>query len=98
MDAGAHLVLSGHTHNFQFNIPRITNRLAQAAGTRFFAGAYRMGDGYLYINRGLGSASWPRRIRALPELTFLRLAHGPRPLLELERSEFISVDHRPNED
>ena len=91
---GAHLILSGHTHGFQFNIPRVTHRIAQSLGTEYFAGAYALGDAaYLYINRGLGSASWPRRIRALPELTFFELRPGPAPLLELDRTDWLAVDH-----
>ncbi len=91
---GGDLILSGHTHNFQFNIPRLTNKLATTFGTRFFAGPYKLGDSFLYINRGLGSASWPVRIRAKPELTFIRLAGvDDRSILELERTESISVDH-----
>lgn len=93
VDAGAHLVLSGHTHNFQFNIPKITNRIAGRFGTRFYAGAYRLKNAFLYINRGLGSASWPVRIRSTPELTFITLAPGKRPLLELNASELISIQH-----
>lgn len=86
-DAGAHLILSGHTHGFQFNIPRVTNMIAERMGTELFAGPYRLNDAMLYISRGLGSASWPRRIRAAPELTFFELQPGDRPELELISSE-----------
>lgn len=85
-DAGAHLILSGHTHGFQFNIPRFTNAIAERFGTKFFAGPYRLNGSILYISRGLGSASWPRRYRAHPELTFFELQHGPIPELELVSS------------
>jgi len=90
--AGGDLILSGHTHNFQFNIPRFTNRLAQTAGVNYFAGPYRIEDAFLYINRGLGSASWPWRIRALPELTRIDLAYGETPRLELIGTEIIGVE------
>lgn len=86
-DAGADLILSGHTHGFQFNIPRITNLIAERMGTELFAGPYRLDDAMLYISRGLGSASWPRRFRAAPELTFFELEPGERPELELISSE-----------
>ena len=85
-DAGGHLILSGHTHGFQFNIPRVTNAIAERLGTKLFAGPYRLNDAILYISRGLGSASWPRRFRAHPELTFFELARGPHPELELVSS------------
>ncbi len=87
---GAHLILSGHTHNFQFNIPRLTNRVATTLGAQFFSGTYRLGDALLYINRGLGSATWPLRIRSLPELTLFTLAHADEPSLELTSSETVS--------
>lgn len=91
---GADLILSGHTHGFQFNIPGITNRIATQMGAEFFAGAYRIADSYLYINRGLGSASWPWRIRAMPELSFFRLEYGEFPRLELVDTSYLNIKHR----
>ncbi|QED27200.1 hypothetical protein FRD01_08080 [Microvenator marinus] len=90
-DHGAHLILSGHTHGFQFNIPRLTNALAERMGTKLFAGPYILENAVLYISRGLGSASWPWRIRAKPELTFFELSYGPHPELELISSANESV-------
>ena len=92
---GADLILSGHTHGYQFNIPGVTNRIAQSLGAEYHVGAYFLDGAYLYINRGLGSASWPWRIGAQPELSFFELAHGPRPRLELLESTIFGVNHRP---
>ncbi len=94
-DRGADLILSGHTHGHQFNIPGLTNRIAGGLGVEYHVGAYYLDGTYLYINRGLGSASWPWRIGAAPELTFFELAPGPRSHLELLRTDTFSVDHRP---
>ena len=91
---GSHLILSGHTHGYQFNIPGVTHRIAQRLGARYHVGAYFLDGAYLYINRGLGSASWPWRIGAAPELTFFELAHASRPRLELLQTETIGVNHR----
>lgn len=91
---GADLILSGHTHGFQFNIPGVTHRIASQFGTEFFAGAYRIANSYLYINRGLGSASWPWRIRAMPELSFFRLEYGESPRMELVETSYLNVKHR----
>lgn len=91
---GADLILSGHTHGHQFNIPGITRRIAERLGVKYHVGAYNLDGTYLYINRGLGSASWPWRIRATPELTFFELASGPNPHLELLESRHFSVQHR----
>lgn len=93
-DEGAHLILSGHTHGFQFNIPKITHGIAERFGTELFAGPYRLGDAMLYISRGLGSASWPVRIRARPELSFFELAEGSEPELEFVSSDVWNVEHR----
>lgn len=92
---GADLILSGHTHGYQFNIPGITHRIAERLGARFHAGAYFLDGTYLYINRGLGSASWPRRIGADPELTFFELAAADHPRLELLHTDTFGVQHRP---
>ncbi len=89
--AGGHLILGGHTHNFQFNVPQLTNRLAGRMGATFFAGPYRHGDAYSYINRGLGSASWPWRLRAAPEITFFTLRRGHKPRLELREQQALDL-------
>lgn len=91
---GADLILSGHTHGHQFNIPGITRRIAEALGVEYHVGAYCLDGTYLYINRGLGSASWPVRIGAAPELTFFELATGDEPNLELLDSSHLQVKHR----
>lgn len=94
-DAGADFILSGHTHGFQFNIPRLTNAIAERFGTELFAGPYRLNDAVLYISRGLGSASWPRRFRAHPELTFFELQPSDRVELELVSSSTeTEIEHR----
>lgn len=94
-EKGAHLILSGHTHGFQFNVPGVTHRIAGSMGTEYYAGPYRLGESYLYISRGLGSASWPWRIRAKSELTFFELRPSPMVHLELVESSTMGVSHRP---
>ena len=64
-------------------------------GATYFAGPYRFENAMIYVNRGLGSASWPWRIRATPEITFFTLHHNNTPQLELEHTHTISVEHRP---
>ena len=91
-ERGAHLILSGHTHGYQFNIPRMTHKIAETFGAEYHAGPYRIGEAFLYISRGLGSASWPWRIRARPEFTYFTLepTDGAAPQLELQRVERAS--------
>lgn len=89
---GGHLVLSGHTHGLQFKIPG-AEPLAAKLGMTYIDGAYMFDRGALYVSRGLGSASWPWRYKATPELTLFRLEHGDTPSLELEETQLISISH-----
>lgn len=95
-DRGADLILSGHTHGHQFNIPKLTHWIAGGLGVEYHVGPYYIDGSYLYINRGLGSASWPWRIGAAPELTFFELAPGDHPRLELLNTDNFAVEHRPD--
>lgn len=63
----APLVLAGHTHAGQIEVPWVTRTLARAAGNRYLRGFYRVGDRTdLYVNAGLGHA-------------FLRSGQGTKP-------------------
>ena len=53
---GARVVLSGHTHGGQFDIPGLTAALATVAGIRYLKGWYMIGDTRLYVNCGVGSS------------------------------------------
>jgi predicted MPP superfamily phosphohydrolase len=68
------LTLAGHTHGFQFGI--------EAAGLKWspsqwiykqWAGMYREGTQYLYVNRGYGYIGYPGRIGIMPEITVIEL-------------------------
>ena len=91
--AGGHMMLSGHTHGLQFNIPRVTRNLAARFGMKYIQGAYAFDGCMLYVSRGLGSASWPWRIRAAPEMAFFTLQPGPRPELILEHRLTTGILH-----
>jgi predicted MPP superfamily phosphohydrolase len=71
---GIDLTLSGHTHGFQFGveIPGFRWSPAQYIYEQW-AGLYRQGKQYLYVNRGLGFLGYPGRVGILPEITVLRL-------------------------
>jgi uncharacterized protein len=65
------LVLSGHTHGGQVNIPGLfTARLP------YKAGLYELDPVQLYVNRGLGNTWLPVRVNAPPEVTLLTLRSG----------------------
>ncbi|MHC4850261.1 MAG: metallophosphoesterase [Planctomycetota bacterium] len=64
----AALVLCGHTHGGQVNIPFMGPPILPVANRQFAAGLYDIGDTRLYVNRGVG---WLRRVRLFvrPEVT-----------------------------
>lgn len=53
---GARLVVCGHTHGGQFDIPVITNAVASIAGLKYLKGWYTVDDLRLYVNAGVGSS------------------------------------------
>jgi hypothetical protein len=68
------LTLSGHTHGGQIGV--------NIAGIEFspiwfmfreWAGLYRSGDQFLYVNRGMGTVGFSGRIEINPEITVLTL-------------------------
>lgn len=61
------LQLSGHTHGGQIHFGLPTARVV--LGHPFIAGAYRLGETGLYVNRGFGTAGPPARIGAPPEVS-----------------------------
>ncbi|NJC26747.1 metallophosphoesterase [Neolewinella antarctica] len=68
------LTLSGHTHGFQFGVEIPGFRWSPAQYIyKHWAGLYREGEQYLYVNRGLGFLGYPGRVGILPEVTVLTL-------------------------
>ena len=48
------LMLSGHTHGGQINLPRLGRVTLGPKGRQFAAGFYRHGSSLLYVNKGIG--------------------------------------------
>lgn len=68
------LVLAGHTHGGQVNLPVMRDGwLREASTRRYRAGLYEVGASKLYVNRGIGTYYLPIRIGARPEITFFTL-------------------------
>lgn len=68
------LMLSGHTHGFQFGV--------EVAGIKWspvqyvykqWGGLYKEGEQYLYVNRGFGYIGFPGRVGMPPEVTVIEL-------------------------
>lgn len=68
------LTLSGHTHGFQMGIeiPGFKWSPSQYIYKKW-AGLYKEGDQFLYVNRGLGFLGYPGRVGIWPEITVIEL-------------------------
>ncbi len=68
------LTLAGHTHGFQFGIIKAGIPFSLAWFTRKeWGGLYNKHNVYLYVNTGLGTIGFPRRINMPPEVTVITL-------------------------
>lgn len=68
------LTLSGHTHAAQLGVS-LFGRLYSPASLvfKYWYGLYKVGNQYLYVNRGLGFIGIPMMIGVRPEITVLTL-------------------------
>ena len=69
------ITFSGHTHGMQFGveIPGWFKWSPIQYVYKQWAGLYRQGGQYLYVNRGLGFLGYPGRVGILPEISVLTL-------------------------
>jgi len=75
--AGFDLMLAGHTHGGQVNVPVLSENINVArAFTKYVRGAYKLGQSRLYVSCGLGTVGVPVRIGAPPEVSLVRLCAG----------------------
>jgi len=73
-DAGADVVLSGHTHGGQVAFPFLARWLSfSSLAHRYNVGFYRRGRSTLYVHPGLGTTGPPIRLGVAPEVTILVL-------------------------
>jgi uncharacterized protein len=74
---GIDLSLSGHTHGGQVALELGHSSLAAARlMTPYIRGWFQKGDAQLYVNRGIGTITFPMRIGARPEITVFELERG----------------------
>lgn len=66
------LVLAGHTHGGQINLPWIRDRFSKREYPQYLSGYYEEAGKALYISRGLGGI-FPFRFNARPELVCITL-------------------------
>ena len=68
------LVLAGHTHGGQVNLPMVVDTQVRRIGAKHYkAGWYRLGKAQLYVNRGIGQVLIPFRINSTPEVALFTL-------------------------
>lgn len=68
------LMLSGHTHGGQIALDLFGSKLTPARiFYKQYAGLYKDGDQYLYVNRGFGTTGPPIRVGVPPEITVITL-------------------------
>jgi predicted MPP superfamily phosphohydrolase len=69
------LMLSGHTHGGQINLPGLGRVTLGRNGRRFAAGMYRVGTSHLYVNKGVGFG-FQVRFNVRPEVALMTLESG----------------------
>jgi predicted MPP superfamily phosphohydrolase len=71
---GVSLVLSGHTHGGQVNLPLLGTIYGRSPEQlRFKIGWDRLGDTQIYVSRGIGTIVLPWRLRCPAEMPWLEL-------------------------
>jgi hypothetical protein len=71
------LMVSGHTHGGQINLPWLRDRVAPTAHG-YLAGVHRRARAYLYVTSGVGTSGWPVRLVRPPELVLLTVTAPSR--------------------
>ena len=73
-DKRINLVLTGHTHGGQIDIPFISNLILPLKyDKKYKRGLFKEEGKFLYVNRGIGTTVMPVRFNALPEITLFIL-------------------------
>jgi len=69
------LVLVGHTHGGQVNIPFLGELIQSLLkyGQQYTKGLFKIDSTYLYVNRGIGTSVFPIRFNCPPEITLIEL-------------------------
>jgi hypothetical protein len=74
---GVSLVLSGHTHGGQVNLPLLGTVYGRSPGSlRYKVGWDRLGPTQIYVSRGIGTIVLPWRVRCPAEIPHLELLPG----------------------
>jgi predicted MPP superfamily phosphohydrolase len=72
-DGRVSLQLSGHSHGGQVQLPVVGPPVLPYLAHKYHAGRYRVGEMWLYVNRGVGMIRPAVRFNCRPEVTLLTL-------------------------
>jgi predicted MPP superfamily phosphohydrolase len=78
-DGRVGLQLSGHSHGGQVRFPFVGPVVLPYLAQKYHAGQYRVGDMWLYVNRGVGTIRPAVRFNCRPEVTLLTLLADKNP-------------------
>ena len=72
-DQGFDLIVSGHSHGGQVNVPFLP-RMTTALAEKYVDGLYQLNDQTsLYVNSGIGTSRYPIRFGVIPQITVFSL-------------------------
>lgn len=78
LDYNVNLMVSGHTHGGQINIPGYTAKYLPAYGEKYLKGLFEFENDIntkLYVTSGVGMTKLPFRFLAPPDVTFITLSN-----------------------
>ncbi len=87
------LVLSGHTHGGQVNIPLLTPAIRWIIREPYIDGLYRIHEVQLYVNRGIGDVGLGMRLNASPEVSLLTLRSAEVRAAAVAQAPAAAEDH-----
>ena len=73
IDSNVDLVLAGHSHNKQVNIPLISNFVLPKGAKKYYKSHYRVNDTDLYVSNGVGCGLIQMRLFSPPSISLFRL-------------------------
>lgn len=75
VDSNIDLMLSGHSHGGQVQLPFLGHLIAPPYGEKYVNGSYSVGHNkfHLYVNKGIGTTRLPYRFFCRPEITLFTL-------------------------
>lgn len=71
----SNLVLAGHSHNLQINIPYLKTLFKVEGCRKYYDNYYNLGSTKLYINSGIGTSKYKLRLFNPPTINFYRLVN-----------------------